>query len=296
MSLQAARQATGEAELLHLYVPQLAETSLQLPEPQVGVSTATALASHFVAPQSSPLGTAAQLPSEPAMLQRLHVLQLAEPQQTPSTQWAEAQALSLVPQADPLGSCATQTLLTQVKGGLQSLFPLHAVLQLVPALSQANPLQRLVLLLQPPLPSQALVSSEPLLQVVAPHDVVSSGNVQLPCPSQLPSQTLSVPVQSPRGSAPAPTSSQVPAMVPLQVRQVPAQADSQHTPSVHELLSHSDGAAQAAPLAFFFDAASASVPLSAPSEGGIAPSFAGSQLLLCRLQVRPEAHGVFSSQ
>jgi hypothetical protein len=65
-----------------------------------------------VGPQVVPLATALQVPALPDRLHDLQALVQVVSQQTPSTQCPEAQAASLVPQAEPRGSWLTHVLPT----------------------------------------------------------------------------------------------------------------------------------------------------------------------------------------
>ena len=96
-----------------------------------------------------------QVPSEPARLQAAHAPVQALLQQTLFTQKPEAQALDIV-QVAPIGSLPQVSgVPMQVDGAVQSVLTVHAVLQTLFVVSQANGSHSdVVTVLQLPAPSQ----------------------------------------------------------------------------------------------------------------------------------------------
>jgi hypothetical protein len=92
---------------------------------------------HTVCPQTVPSGSGLQVPALPLTLQLWQALVQAVLQQTPSTQKPDAQALLLVPQADPAGRLATHLLPMHWNAPVHCASELQAVRQAVPPALQA---------------------------------------------------------------------------------------------------------------------------------------------------------------
>jgi len=216
-------------------VPQLVEA----------VATQTAAGSRPLA------GTGWQVPALPATAQDKQLGQLADPQQTPSTQLALVHSAPATHDS-PLGF-RVQEPDRQNSPGMQSASAVQAVRQAAgPHLYGAH--MAVAVWSQPPLPSQW-----PTAVYVAPvHDatpqlVLVGACRQPPLPSQVPMKPHGVfPMQPPCGSrSPAGTGRHVPARpVTAHDWQLPHVGDEQQTPSTQLLLSQSAATLHSCPSAF----------------------------------------------
>ena len=194
-----------------------------------------------------------QAPSAPAIAHDRQVPVQAVAQQTPCSQNPVTHSAAAA-QAMPVGFLP-QAPLTQTFGATQSASPVQEILQaLVP--QEYAPHDWVVVGWQVPVPLQvrAGVKVEPV-QLAATQALPLAYSRQAPPPSQNPSVPQpAAPLSAhwPRGSAPAATSVQVPAVpARAQDRQAPRHPLAQQTPCSQKPEPHSVAAAQAVPAAFF---------------------------------------------
>jgi hypothetical protein len=201
---------------------------------------------------SSPFaGTGWQVPALPATAHDRQLGQLADPQQTPSTQLPLVHSAPAT-QASPLGF-DVQEPDRQNSPDVQSASAAHTVRQAAgPHLYGAQEL--VAVWSHAPLPSQwpIAVYVAPLHEAT-PQLVLLGAWRQPPLPSQVPMKPHGVlPVQPPCGStSPAGTGRHVPARpVTAHDWQLPQLGEEQQTPSTQLLLSHSEAALHSCPSAF----------------------------------------------
>jgi hypothetical protein len=202
-----------------------------------------------------PAATAEQVPADPATLQAAQVPQLADPQQTPSTQLSPWHSLPLV-QAWPRRLSPQEPLL-QTLPGAQSLSLLQTATQADPL--QANGAQLCApAAWQRPAPLHVRASVPvviPVGQVAAAHWVPAAYSWQAPLPSQnpvVPQVAAAWPTHWFAGSVPpAATGVQVPALpASAQDMQLDPHAVAQQTPCAQIPVLHSVPPAQVAPVDF----------------------------------------------
>ena len=201
---------------------------------------------------SSPLaGTGWQVPALPATAQDKQLGQLADPQQTPSTQLPLVHSAPAT-HASPLGF-AVQEPDRQNSPDMQSASAAQTVRQAAgPHLYGAHVV--VAVWSQLPLPSQCPIAVYVApLHEATPQLVLVGACRQAPLPSHVPMKPHGVfPVQPPCGStSPAGTGRHVPARpVTAHDWQLPQLGDEQQTPSTQLLLSQSEGAPHSCPSAF----------------------------------------------